>query len=77
MIKKITIFLFLTTNLLIFSQDLETLPTNPEPGKCYVRCITADVWQNEDVKIQVSPKHTKIITYPAEYKTIKEKVLIK
>lgn len=26
-----------------FSQDL---PANPEPGKCYVRCTTPDVYVN-------------------------------
>ena len=34
----------------VFAQDL---PTNPEPGKCYVRCVTPDVWVNQDVTVQV------------------------
>lgn len=57
-----------------FGQDL---PPNPEPGKCYVRCKTPDVYKNETVNVAVSPEYIKLITYPAEYKTIQEKVLIK
>ena len=58
----------------MFAQDL---PTNPEPGKCYVRCKTPDIYKNETVNVAVSPEYKKIVTYPAEYRTIQEKVLIK
>jgi outer membrane protein OmpA-like peptidoglycan-associated protein len=57
-----------------FSQDL---PENPEPGKCYVRCKTPEVWKNEDITIEVAPAYKKIVTNPAEYKTVTEEVLIK
>ncbi len=57
-----------------FAQDL---PQNPEPGKCYVRCKTPEVWKNEDITIEVAPAYKKIVTHPAEYKTVTERVLIK
>lgn len=57
-----------------FAQDL---PENPEPGKCYVRCKTPEVWKNEDVTIEVAPAYKKIVTYPAEYKTVTERVMTK
>lgn len=57
-----------------FAQDL---PSNPEPGKCYVRCKTPEVWKNEDVTIEVAPAYKKIITHPAEYETTTERVLVK
>ncbi|OAD44919.1 OmpA family protein [Polaribacter atrinae] len=57
-----------------FAQDL---PQNPEPGKCYVRCKTPEVWKNEDVTIEVAPAYKKIVTHPAEYNTVTERVLIK
>ncbi|MCG1037209.1 OmpA family protein [Polaribacter sargassicola] len=57
-----------------FAQDL---PQNPEPGKCYVRCTTPEVWKNEDVTIEIAPAYKKIITHPAEYKTVTERVLTK
>jgi outer membrane protein OmpA-like peptidoglycan-associated protein len=75
--KKILLsgaLLFLTGNA--FSQAL-TLPDNPEPGKCYVMCKTPEVWKNENVTVEVAPAYKKIVTHPAEYKTITEKVLIK
>ncbi len=49
-----------------FAQDL---PTNPEPGKCYVRCVTPDVWVNQDVTVQVTPAYKKLRVVPATYTT--------
>jgi len=73
--KKILFFLLITlTASVSFGQDL---PENPETGKCYVRCKTPDVYKNESVQLAVSPEYRKIVAYPAEYKTIQEKVLIK
>ena len=57
-----------------FAQDL---PANPEPGKCYVRCKTPEVWKNEDVTIEIAPAYKKIVTHPAEYNTVTERVLVK
>jgi len=62
----------LSVNLL--AQDL---PQNPEPGKCYVRCKTPEVWKTEDVSIEIAPAYTKIITHPAQYETVTERVMVK
>jgi len=56
-----------------FAQDL---PTNPEPGKCYVRCVTPDVWTNQDVTIQVSPAYKKLSTVPATFRNVTEEVVV-
>ncbi|WP_440881789.1 OmpA family protein [Tenacibaculum sp. C7A-26P2] len=66
--------LALASTTMSFAQDL---PSNPEPGKCYVRCKTPEVWKNEEVKLEVSPAYKKIVTYPATFKTVTEKVLVK
>ncbi len=58
----------------VFAQDL---PENPEPGKCYARCKTPDVWKNQDVTIETKAAYKKIVTRPAEYKTVTERVLVK
>lgn len=58
----------------LFAQDL---PKNPEPGKCYVRCVTPDVYKNEEVKVLVKPEYKTIVTHPAEYRTVEEKVLVR
>jgi outer membrane protein OmpA-like peptidoglycan-associated protein len=47
-----------------FAQDL---PTNPEPGKCYVRCVTPDIWVNQEVTVQVTPAYKKLQVIPAQY----------
>jgi len=72
--KKLFTIALLLVGFGAFAQDL---PTNPEPGKCYVRCKTPDVWKNEDVTIQTKAAYKKIVTHPATYKTITERVLIK
>ncbi|NND16250.1 MAG: OmpA family protein [Eudoraea sp.] len=56
------------------SQDL---PTNPEPGKCYVRCTTPDVYVNETVTITLKPAYKVLRTVPATFKTVTERVLVK
>lgn len=72
--KKLFAGAFLMMAAISLGQDL---PPNPEPGKCYVRCKTPDVYKNETINVAVSPEYKKIVAYPAEYKTIQEKVLIK
>lgn len=57
-----------------YSQEL---PTNPEPGKCYVKCITKDEFEDIEETIQVYPAYTKLEVVPATYKTVEETVLIK
>ena len=59
------------------SAQSDGLPTNPEPGKCYVKCVTHDEFKSEEVKIQVSPEHKVLKVIPATYKWVTEKVLIK
>ena len=63
--KIILLGLSLLVASVTFAQDL---PTNPEPGKCYVRCVTPDIWVNQDVTVQVSPAYKKLSVVPAQYK---------
>ncbi len=53
------------------------LPENPEPGKCYVKCVTKPEFGTETVRIMVRPAYTKLKVIPATYKTVTEKVLVK
>jgi len=55
----------------------QDLPQNPDPGKCYVRCVTPDVYKDVDVTIVKKPAYKKLVTHPAEYKTVTEKVMVK
>ncbi|GAA3521716.1 hypothetical protein GCM10022393_40150 [Aquimarina addita] len=73
--KKFTLLLvLLTAGATVKAQDL---PANPEPGKCYVRCTTPDIYKNETVQVQITPEYKKLKTYPATYETVTEKVLVK
>ena len=53
------------------------LPANPEPGKCYVKCITKDTFKEVTETLQVYPAYTTLEVVPATYKTVEETVLVK
>lgn len=71
--KVLFVFAFMTAAIAV-AQDL---PENPEPGKCYVRCTTPDVYVNETMTITVAPAYKVLKTVPATFKTITERVEIK
>ncbi|MBQ0768436.1 MAG: OmpA family protein [Bizionia sp.] len=58
----------------VYAQDL---PTNPDPGKCYVKCITKDEFKEVQETIQSYPAYSSLEIIPATYRTIEESVLIK
>lgn len=65
---------------LVSAQDRpfdDQLPANPEAGKCYVKCITPDVYRNETVTILKRPAYKTLTVIPATYKTVTETVLVK
>ena len=59
----------------MFAQD--QLPSNPEPGKCYVKCVTPDEYKTETVQIMSKPAFKKLSVVPAQYKTVEEKIMTK
>ncbi len=72
--KLISLIVLFVFGLNVNAQDL---PSNPEPGKCYVRCKTPDIWKNVDETVETHSAYKKIVTHPAEYKTVTERVLVK
>lgn len=73
--KKLLLMSLLAFSVLnVFTQDL---PQNPEPGKCYVRCTTPDVYVNEEVKIQIKPSYKVIKIIPARFEKKTEKVVVR
>ncbi len=64
--KSILFVLACMATSFAFAQDL---PTNPEPGKCYVRCVTPDIWVNQQVTVQVTPSYKTLSVVPAQYKS--------
>lgn len=55
----------------------QNLPASPEPGKCYVKCITKDEFKDVQETIEVYPAYTTLQVVPATYKTVEDRVLVK
>lgn len=55
----------------------QNLPTNPAPGKCYVKCITKDEFREVEERIMVKPAYSKLEVIPGTFKTIEERVMVK
>ncbi|AUP80997.1 OmpA family protein [Flavivirga eckloniae] len=74
---KTNLFLSLFLLLSLGFSQAQNLPENPEPGKCYVKCITKDEFKDIEETIEVYPSYTKLEIVPATYKTVEERVLVK
>lgn len=55
----------------------QDLPSNPEAGKCYVRCTTPDIYETQTVQITTAPAYKVLRVVPAQYETVTERVLVK
>ncbi len=60
-----------------FNLNAQELPPNPKPGKCYVKCITADEFKEVTETVVITPQYKTLVTYPATFKTVEERVLVK
>lgn len=60
-----------------FTAQAQQLPSNPDPNKCYVRCVTPDVYETETVRIQTVPSYKRLTVVPATYKNQTERVMVK
>lgn len=76
MMKKLffSIGMVLTITALAGAQNL---PTKPDPGKCYVKCITKDVFTEVSETVEVHTAYQTLEVIPATYKTVEERVLVK
>ncbi|MFK7811000.1 MAG: OmpA family protein [Maribacter sp.] len=72
--KKVLFLFAVMTASITIAQDL---PANPEPGKCYVRCTTPDVYVNETMTLTIKPAYKVLKTVPATFKTVTERVEVK
>ncbi len=71
------VVLLCATTFYAQEQYLEKLPDNPDPGKCYAKCIVPDQYDTETVRVLEVPAHTKLHVVPAEYKVVRDEVVIK
>jgi OOP family OmpA-OmpF porin len=69
------LFVFTLLGSTLAAQD--GLPANPDPNKCYVRCITPDVYEDEEVRVQTHCSYTVLTIVPARYDTVTERVVVR
>lgn len=69
--------LFSAITLQAQEQYLDKLPDNPEPGKCYAKCIVPDEFDIETIRVLEVPAHTTLQVVPAEYKVVRDEVVVK
>jgi outer membrane protein OmpA-like peptidoglycan-associated protein len=55
----------------------QQLPKEGDPGKCYVKCITPDKFEEYEETFVVEEAYTVIETIPPTYKEVEEKVVVK
>ncbi|RZN79226.1 MAG: OmpA family protein [Winogradskyella sp.] len=72
--QKLLLVCFLASVVFTYAQDL---PSNPTPGKCYVKCITKDTFKEVTDTYQSYPAYSTLKITPATYKTVEERVLVK
>lgn len=68
---KTTVFTSMMIVLLSFAglRAQDGLPSNPSESKCYVKCVTPDVYGDSTVRIMVRPAYKKLEVVPTEYRT--------
>jgi len=74
--KKIT-FLLASLMMLVSYAQLDELPENPEPGKCYVKCVTENEFKEEPVQVKVRDAYKVLKVIPAKFKWVEERVMVK
>lgn len=70
------IFTMLSCSIVFSQEYLESQPINPEPGKCYAKCVTPDEFKDETIKVESVPSYKKLEIVPAIYKTISVDVVL-
>jgi len=74
--KKLLLVMFVFAGVYASAQS-DGLPVNPDPGKCYVKCVTHDEFKTETVEIKIQDAYKILSVAPAKYKWVEEKVLVK
>ena len=74
--KKYIVLLVSMFMLATYAQT-DGLPQNPEPGKCYVKCVTENEFKEEPVQVKVRDAYKVLAVVPAKFKWVEEKVMVK
>ena len=73
--KKLLFISFVILTMSAFAQ-VDGLPQNPDPGKCYVKCTTPDEFGTQSVKVETSPAYKVLKVVAPKYKWVTEKVMV-
>lgn len=75
--KKTIVYVCAMTVMVSLSFGQDGLPENPEPGKCYAKCVAPDEYKEEKTQVLLKPAYTTLEVVPAEYKEVTETVVVK
>ena len=65
------------SSLLSAQEYFETLPENPDPNKCFAKCVVPDEYGEEQVTIMTKPEFKRLEIIPAEYENQPQEVIIR
>lgn len=75
--KQVVLLCSLFLLVTAIQAQVEGLPANPVPGKCYIRCVTPEQYETTEKRMLARPAYTTLKKTPAEYKTVEERVMVK
>ena len=75
--KSPILILSLLFTFVAVNAQTDGLPENPVPGKCYVKCVTPDVFKDITETIVVKPAYKTLEIIPAKYEEVTETVIVK
>ena len=76
--KQYLIYLCLLLSCCLSAQEyFETLPENPDPNKCFAKCVVPDEYGEEEVTIMTKPEHKRVEIIPAEYENRTQEIVIR
>ncbi len=68
-------FLLLLASFFSMALSAQNLPTDAEPGDCFIRCPIEEI--SEKAKVVVTPAYYEYKVVPATYKTVEERIMVK
>lgn len=76
-LKKTLLCLLTAMSFIVVGKAQDGLPSNPVGNKCYVKCVTPDVYVDSTVRVMVKPAWKELKVVPAVYKTVVDSIRIK
>lgn len=68
-------FFLLLASFFSIALSAQNLPTDAEPGDCFIRCPIEEI--SEKAKVVVTPAYHEYKVVPATYKTVEERIMVK